>query len=186
MSPDENGFDRARSLARRLVECQQQAVLAKSQYVEALHQLQAEGAPLADIRSELWDIEELSPVFHTNPWEPEMLAGFSPAAVIDVGAAGVGIDVLHQAFPDVHNVFIEPLQEFEEDLQQLVRNQGGEYHLIAVGSKEGHRTLRVDHQLLEKSSFHERTANWVVGEPPEAREVRLTTLDRLAGVSSLD
>ncbi len=177
-------YDDARSAARRLVACQRQVRLATRDYHRSLRELEAGGASMADIRAALRTADDLvgavTPVFHTNRWEPEQLSrhGFHPATVIDVGAAR-GTDALYEAFPAACHVLVEPLAEFEPDLARLVSAQGGEYLLVAVGAQEGRRRLQVDADMLEKISFHERVPELASDEPPEEREVPVTTLDRL-------
>lgn len=179
-----NNFEAARRAGRRLVACQREVRLAKGDYHRALRELESEGASLHEIRAALRLADDLvgivSPVFHTNRWDADQLAGhgFAPATVVDVGAAG-GTDALYGAFPDAYHVLVEPLEEFGEDLRRLVSTQGGEYLAVAVGSEENSRIFHVDSDMLEKSSFHLRTPELASDEPPEEREVRITTLDRL-------
>lgn len=177
-------FEDARRAGQRVVACQRQVRAAKQEYLRILRELEAGGASIQDIRAALRKADDLvgivAPVFHTNRWEAEQLSGhgFAPATVIDVGAAG-GTDVLYDAFPDAYHVLIEPLAEFESDLARLVSAQGGEYLLVAVGAEEARRTFHVDGDMLEKSSFHVRIPDLASDEPPDEREIRITTLDRL-------
>lgn len=179
-----DGFEDARRAGQRVVACQRQVRLAKREYLRVLRELEAKGASLQDIRAALRKADDLvgivSPVFHTNRWEVEQLAGhgFTPSTVIDVGAAS-GTDALYAAFPDAYHVLIEPLAEFESDLARVVSEQGGEYVLVAVGAEEGLGTFHVDGDMLEKSSFHVRVPELASDEAPEEREVRITTLDQL-------
>ena len=179
-----DGFEGARRAGQRVVACQRQVRLAKQEYLRMLRGLEAGGASMQDIRAGLRKADDLvgivSPVFHTNRWEVEQLSGhgFEPATVIDVGAAS-GTDALYDAFPDAYHVLIEPLAEFESDLARLVSARGGEYLLVAVGAEEGSRTFHVDGDMLEKSSFHVRIPELASDEPPDEREMRITTLDRL-------
>ncbi len=179
-----DGFEEVRRAGQRVVASQRQVRLAKQEYLRILRELEAGGASIQDIRAALRKADDLvgivSPVFHTNRWEVEQLSGhgFAPATVVDVGAAG-GTDALYDAFPDAYHVLIEPLAEFEGDLARLVSAQGGEYLLVAVGAEEGRRTFHVDGDMLEKSSFHVRIPELASEEPPDEREIRITTLDRL-------
>lgn len=114
-------------------------------------------------------------------WRAENLRkpGLAPATVIDVGVAR-GTPNLYDAFADAHLVLVEPLREFEEDLQRICRRRGGEYVLAAVGDEPGRAELLVDPGMLYSSSL-------LVDErrPPEQqdalerREVTVTTLDAL-------
>jgi FkbM family methyltransferase len=116
-----------------------------------------------------------------NGWYPENLAkpGFSPATVIDVGAAH-GTRSVYEAFPDANHVLIDPLLEFEGDLRRVLTEYRGEYIPTAVGEREGTVTMEVCRTQLTQSSIPAR-----LGTPPdreermEHREVPVTTLDRL-------
>jgi FkbM family methyltransferase len=114
-------------------------------------------------------------------WRPQAMAarGFMPATVIDVGAAR-GTPLLYRSFPDAYHVLIEPLREFEQELEQLTRTWRGEYLLTAVGAKDGTATLHVRPECLLMSSFNETTNLPPGGENGIVeREVPVTTLDRL-------
>jgi FkbM family methyltransferase len=114
-------------------------------------------------------------------WRPENLRkpGFAPATLIDVGVAR-GTPNLYDAFPDAHFVLIEPLAEFEEDLQRICRRRGGEYVLAAVGAEPGRAEIHVNPAMLYESSL--LVNEW---RPPsehqalERREIEVTTLDAL-------
>ena len=114
-------------------------------------------------------------------WRPENLRKpeFSPATVIDVGVAR-GTPNLYDAFPDAHLVLIEPLGEFEQDLQRISRRRGGEYVLGAVGSAPGRAEIHVNPAMLYESSL--LVNEWRPAEGHEAlerREVEVMTLDSL-------
>lgn len=114
-------------------------------------------------------------------WRAENIRkpGLTPATVIDVGVAR-GTPNLYDAFPDAHLVLVEPLREFEEDLERICRRRGGEYVLAAVGAEPGRAEIHVNPAMLYESSllvderrpFDERDAL-------ERREVAVTTLDDL-------
>jgi FkbM family methyltransferase len=114
-------------------------------------------------------------------WRPENLRkpGFAPATVIDVGAAR-GTPNLYDAFSDAHFVLIEPLAEFEEDLQRICRRRGGEYVLAAVGAAPGRAEIHINPAMLYESSL--LVNEWRGAEQREAlerREIEVTTLDAL-------
>jgi FkbM family methyltransferase len=114
-------------------------------------------------------------------WSPENLRkpGFDPATVIDAGA-GAGTPALHQAFPKAHLVMIEPLREWQADLERQVAQHGGEYVLKAVGARSGTASFNVDHDSLVMSSLLERGSKPAAGSPGvDQREVPVTTLDEL-------
>jgi FkbM family methyltransferase len=114
-------------------------------------------------------------------WRAENLRkpGLAPATVVDVGVAR-GTPNLYDAFPDAYLVLVEPLREFEADLQRICKRRGGEYVLAAAGAEPGRAELYVDERMLYASSL-------LVDErrPPEEqealerREVTVTTLDAL-------
>jgi FkbM family methyltransferase len=114
-------------------------------------------------------------------WRAENLRkpGLAPATVIDVGVAR-GTPNLYAAFADAHFVLVEPLREFEEDLQRICRRRGGEYVLAAAGARPGRAELFVDQRMLYASSLlmDERRP---LGEQEalERREVPVTTLNLL-------
>jgi len=110
-------------------------------------------------------------------WDQESLTdhGFAPATIIDVGAAD-GTKPLYQAFPDAYRVLIEPLAEFEPDLQSLASGHG-EYVATAVGATEGTVRLAIPDNLRMTSAL-------AAVEPlplTSSREVPVTTLDSLLG-----
>jgi FkbM family methyltransferase len=111
-------------------------------------------------------------------WRPENLAKpeFSPATVVDVGA-GNGTPTLYEAFPTAHHALIEPLQEWEENLQKWVTHHGGEYLPIAVGDSKGTVTIHVDPDFPWISSILE--ARWMPPRPALDRQIEMTTLDEL-------
>jgi FkbM family methyltransferase len=113
-------------------------------------------------------------------WRPENLRkpGLAPATVIDVGVAR-GTPNLYDAFPDAHLVLIEPLAEFEQDLQRIAARRGGEYVLCAVGGEPGRAVIHVDPQMLYGSSL--LVDSWSAPGAParERREIEVTTLDLL-------
>ena len=114
-------------------------------------------------------------------WDVDNLRkpGFEPATVIDVGVAD-GTHRLYQAFPNAYHVLIEPLVEFEKDLERLLERHRGEYLLTAVGADEGKAALKVDRHSLNMSSIL-RSALPRPGGPErfQVREVPITTLDNL-------
>jgi FkbM family methyltransferase len=111
-------------------------------------------------------------------WQAENLRafGFAPATLIDVGA-GDGTRAIYEAFPDSHLVLIEPLVEFERDLEDLVRRRGAEYVATAVGDAVGTATLRVNPGNLFMSSLLQASSLPETG--PELRSIPVTTLDAL-------
>lgn len=104
--------------------------------------------------------------------------GFTPKTVVDVGV-GRGTEVLYRSFPDAFHVLIEPLVEFEPDLQKILNRYKGEYHLTALGDTRGTSVLYVDPKWPERSSLMERAAPEKPEVPLSSRTVPVTTLDAL-------
>ncbi len=98
--------------------------------------------------------------------------------VVDVGA-GRGTPRLYEAFPEAFHVLVEPLEEHEPKLRDILKQYKGEYFLTAVGSTNRKATIIVDPKSVHKSSLQERTALTSTGHPTENREVPVTTLDTL-------
>lgn len=101
--------------------------------------------------------------------------GLHPSVVIDVGTAS-GTDELLSTFPDSRFLWIEPLQEFEEDLRQLTKRYRGDYVLAACGSTRGEVTIHVHPNLTGSSTLHEAEGDVADGM---SRQVRMFALDDL-------
>lgn len=111
-------------------------------------------------------------------WRPANLRkeGFAPSTVIDVGA-GEGTLVLYKAFPDAYHVLIEPLVEHAASLQGHLSERNGEHIMSAIGDEHGSATLHVHKSALWGSSILDVHGS---RDGVEARQVPVTTLDRLA------
>jgi FkbM family methyltransferase len=112
-------------------------------------------------------------------WRPSDLRkrGFAPATLIDVGAAK-GTPPIYRAFPDAYRVLIEPLREFEDQMQQWISDGQGEHLCTAVGDQEGEASMYIDRERPFMSSLHHRETA-PQSKPPELRTVPTTTLDIL-------
>lgn len=132
------------------------------------------GAPMAGTLMTGW------PDLRGIGWTPSHLRRLTtPATLVDVGVAA-GTPPLHEAFPDARLVLVEPLVEWEPDLERLVSGRArGEYVLAAAGSAPGTRTINVEPRLTERSSFFEREPFEDNGDGTSAREVPVITLDSL-------
>ena len=82
-------------------------------------------------------------------------------------------------------MLVEPLAEFEPDLQRIVAGRRGRYLLAAVGSRCEEREIHVEPGNRLKSSFLERTALTATGDALETRRVPVTTLDALRDAHEL-
>jgi len=103
--------------------------------------------------------------------------GFSPATVIDVGAAsGTFSNQCHQVFPAATYLLIEPLQEFLSPLKRLLKTipQAHCEH-AAASSYEGSMRLNVHHDLVGSSLYNEVEEGTDINGTP--REVRTVTID---------
>ncbi|WP_292024370.1 FkbM family methyltransferase [Maritimibacter sp. UBA3975] len=69
--------------------------------------------------------------------------GYTPETVIDIGVAW-GTPELYRTFPDAYFVLIEALDHFEGDMQRILSNVAGEYHLKGVGTERGSMTISLN------------------------------------------
>lgn len=82
-------------------------------------------------------------------------SGFVPETVIDVGAA-YGTHELYEVFPEAYHLLIEPLEEFEEALIELVDGlDRAEYLLAAATNSPGQVTINVHPDLVGSSLYKE-------------------------------
>jgi len=101
--------------------------------------------------------------------------GFYPKTIVDIGVA-YGTPELTEVFSDSYFIWVEPVKEFEIHLKKLTSQYKGEYHLKAVGSKDGIITLNVHDDLYGSSLLNESDGVIFDGEP---REVEISKLDNL-------
>jgi len=83
--------------------------------------------------------------------------GFFPATLIDVGVAN-GTPGLYQAFPEAQLLLIEPLPEYEPQLQAILQRRQGRYALAAAGES--------DRQSIE-------VVNYVMGEAYSGEKIQV-------------
>ena len=102
---------------------------------------------------------------------------FSPETVFDVGAAN-GTPALYKAFPEAFHVLIEPLEENELHLREILQEYEGRYFLTAVGARDEELTINVEPNK-RRSSIYSRTSLSPT-DPVEKRKIPVTTLDALA------
>lgn len=99
--------------------------------------------------------------------------GFLPTVVIDVGAAH-GTNELYETFPSSHHILVEPLQEYEKALREIVDSlESATYVQAAANDFEGDLTINVHPDLVGSSVYLEKEDSHVNGIP---REVPCTTL----------
>jgi len=123
--------------------------------------------------------------WHPDRWHPDYLRQFEfhPRTVVDVGVAyGTPHPENHyfyESFPEAYFVLIEPLEEFEPYLQDILKKYTGTYFLTALGSKEETRVINLDPTWIERSSMYKRMPPELTSLPLSQREVPVTTLDAL-------
>lgn len=78
--------------------------------------------------------------------------GFEPSTVIDVGV-GPGTPDLYDVFGGAELVLVEPLDEFDSDLDRIRETYGAEVVRAAATEAEGEVELNV-HEALEGSSLY--------------------------------
>lgn len=79
--------------------------------------------------------------------------GFNPTTIIDVGVA-TDTDELYVHFPQARYLFVEPLAEFEPNLQQLCqRYPGSSYMLAAAGAENKEITFNVGPSMGDSSIY---------------------------------
>jgi FkbM family methyltransferase len=140
---------------------------------EALDTGEAEGRVAANVLTEIAGWQAGRAWSHGSGWDTLREREFGPVTVIDVGAAD-GTHDLYAAFPSAYHVLIEPLEEFERPLDQVLERFEGERLATAVGSVRGSAQINVDPSLLMSSLLPKTSAR-----PGQAREVPVTTLDAL-------
>lgn len=99
--------------------------------------------------------------------------GFEPSTVIDVGVGG-GTPDLYDVFGDAALVLVEPLEEFESDLQRI-RDSYDAHVVPGVATEtEGEAELNVHHKLEGSSLYREAEGRHVDGI---SRAVPAVTVD---------
>jgi FkbM family methyltransferase len=103
-------------------------------------------------------------------------AGFSPATVIDVGAAmGIFTRTCHAVFPQANYLLIEPLEEYLPSLTKVSRDiPRTRFELAAATASGGSTTLNVHPDLLGSSLYREtEEGSDVNGTPRQVHTIRL-------------
>ena len=105
--------------------------------------------------------------------------GFSPGAVIDVGFA-FGTEGLHEEFPDVPHVLIDPVAEAEGPMARFCADHPGSIYYVAASSyAEGNLEL-IAREGISGSTFHGKLKG-----DAQRRSVPTTTLDRITADNRL-
>ena len=101
--------------------------------------------------------------------------GLRPATVVDVGVA-TGTKELYAAFPGARHILVEPLEEFQQDLEAIVAGlENAEYVMAVATSSPGLATINV-HADLHGSSVLMEGEDGVNGV---RRKVRACTLSEI-------
>lgn len=105
--------------------------------------------------------------------------GFYPDLVIDAGAAD-GTPPLQECFKESRFFWIEPLDDFKENLEALKQKYNGDYLLAAVGKQPGELTLYVSSDKMGNSLLVQND-----GTPSQQeKKVSVVTLADLAAKHS--
>jgi FkbM family methyltransferase len=125
-------------------------------------------------------------MFHLRSTMKEALqqlssCNYKPDIIIDVGTA-LGTAPLLEVFPDAYFFFIEPLKEFEKDINALLKKHSGKYICAAAGTTKGKIVLYVHPDKVGSSVYRETDGESADGIP---REVAIFPLDDLAAELSL-
>lgn len=100
--------------------------------------------------------------------------GFEPSIVLDIGVAK-GTPALYNVYPNSYYYLIEPLVEFEKDIQDILQKIKGEYILAAAGSYTGEIKINVHTDHLDGSSIFKES----MGEEADGdeRTVQILRMD---------
>ncbi|MEW6404723.1 MAG: FkbM family methyltransferase, partial [Chloroflexota bacterium] len=101
-----------------------------------------------------------------------------PRTVIDVGV-GYGTHALYEAYPQARFILVEPLREYKDAIDKILKKYDCTVIYKAVGDAEGIQEFFVDVQDLQRSTFAGRTALTSTGDPIEKRTIEVTTLDTI-------
>jgi FkbM family methyltransferase len=141
-----------------------------------------------------FDVRRKLPPERPLGWHPDHLRdmGYQPKTIVDVGV-GRGTPRLYKAFPNSYYVLVEPLREFESDIQSTLGNYNGCYVSAAAGNKEGTTTIhmlpgwKTMSSVRKPSKIHKEIYQGITDAPYQERKrkVPLVTLDRLLEKYSL-
>lgn len=102
--------------------------------------------------------------------------GFRPATVIDVGVAS-GTPSLYQSFPDSFHLLVEPLVEFQSEIESWLRTYQGKAVFAAASSIDGQIQMNVHSEHLDGSSLlHEQMGKEFDGVARTVPSIRVDTV----------
>jgi FkbM family methyltransferase len=141
-----------------------------------------------------FDVRRKIPPERPLGWHPNHLRdlGYHPKTVVDIGV-GRGTPRLYKAFPNSYYVLVEPLHEFESDIQSILENYNGCYVSAVAGNKEGTTTIhmlpgwKTMSSVRKPSKIHKEIYQGITDAPyyERKRKVSLVTLDGLLEKYSL-
>jgi len=102
--------------------------------------------------------------------------GFYPDLVIDAGAAN-GTPPLQNSFPAASFFWIEPLEEFKTELENLKTKYNGDYIIAAVGKEAGSLNIHIQSDKVGSSLLKDPDR---VGTKKESRLIDVVTLKDIA------
>lgn len=115
-----------------------------------------------------------------NHYRAEYLAQIcQPKTVIDIGVA-YGTPELYRAFPSAYFILVEPVQEYQAHIDNILQQYQGEVLYTALGGREGEIDINVNKANLQLSSTFDRSQTTKRPDHViETRTVKLTTIDAI-------
>ena len=108
--------------------------------------------------------------------------GFNPGLIIDVGAAD-GTPPLQDSFPGSSFFWVEPLQEFQPQLEALKKRLRGEYLIAALGKLPGTMKINISSDKVGSSILNSPDQSIDNGN---GREIKIDTLENVAREKKFD
>jgi FkbM family methyltransferase len=98
------------------------------------------------------------------------------STLIDVGV-GYGTPMFYALNPKAELFLIDPLEEYEESIREVLKRRRGGYEITAIGHETGSVGINVQLGRLTKSSILEHTALTRLSGSVDRRTIPITTLD---------
>jgi FkbM family methyltransferase len=102
----------------------------------------------------------------------------NPKTVIDVGV-GYGTPELYNAYPNAKFILIEPLKQFKPFINKIKKELNCKVYYKAVGSVEEKKSIKIDENNLQKSSFASRTEITKTGNRLKKSDIETTTINKI-------
>lgn len=100
----------------------------------------------------------------------------TPETVIDIGV-GCGTNKLYSSFPEARIHLVEPLSEYDDDIEKICNMYNAKHHKVALGEEEGSKKINIDTGNLHKSSLRTRSELTKTKNKIEKREIKVKKLD---------